>query len=70
MADNGYDIADYDAIAPEFGTMADFERLVAEARARGIGIVMDLVVNHTSDRHRWFRAACADARAPEHGFYI
>lgn len=70
MADNGYDIADYDAIAPEFGTMEDFERLVAEARTRGVGIVMDLVVNHTSDRHRWFRAACADTRAPEHGFYI
>ena len=50
MADNGYDIADYEAIAPEFGTMDDFDRLVAEARARGIGIVMDLVVNHTSVR--------------------
>jgi oligo-1,6-glucosidase len=70
MADNGYDIADYRAIAPEFGTLADFDRLVAEARARGIGIVMDLVVNHTSSEHRWFRAACADPSAPEYAYYI
>ncbi len=70
MVDNGYDIADYDAIAPAFGTMADMERLIAEARARGIGIVMDLVVNHTSDRHRWFEAARASAAAPTHEFYV
>jgi oligo-1,6-glucosidase len=70
MADNGYDIADYYAIAPEFGTLDDFDQLVAEARARGIGIVMDLVVNHTSSAHAWFRAARVDAAAPEHGFYI
>lgn len=55
MRDNGYDIADYEAIAPEFGTMADFERLIAEAKARGIGILLDLVVNHTSDEHVWFQ---------------
>lgn len=55
MKDNGYDIADYEAIAPEFGTMADFERLIAEAKARGIGILLDLVVNHTSDEHAWFQ---------------
>jgi oligo-1,6-glucosidase len=70
MADNGYDIAEYCAIAPEFGTLDDFDRLLAEARARGIGIVMDLVVNHTSSEHRWFRTACADPAAPEHAFYI
>ncbi len=70
MADNGYDIADYRAIAPEFGTLHDFDRLVAEAKARGIGIVMDLVVNHTSDRHAWFRAACADPAGPQRAFYI
>jgi oligo-1,6-glucosidase len=70
MTDNGYDIADYCAIAPEFGTIEDFDRLVAEARARGIGIVMDLVVNHTSCKHRWFKAACADPTSPENAFYI
>ena len=59
MADNGYDISDYRDIAPEFGTLGDMDRLISEARARGIGIVMDLVVNHSSDRHAWFRAARA-----------
>ena len=52
--DNGYDISDYQAIMDEFGTMADFDRLLTEAHARGIKIVMDLVVNHTSDEHAWF----------------
>ncbi len=55
--DNGYDIADYKSIQPRFGTMDDFDRLVSEARARGIDIVMDLVINHTSDEHEWFRRA-------------
>lgn len=70
MADNGYDISDYDRIAPEYGDMADFERLVAEAKARGIGIVMDLVVNHTSDRHAWFEAAKRTPGSNMHDFYI
>ncbi|HIY57129.1 MAG TPA: alpha-glucosidase [Candidatus Tetragenococcus pullicola] len=52
--DNGYDISDYEAIMEEFGTMADVERLIAEADKRHIKIVMDLVVNHTSDEHAWF----------------
>ena len=58
-ADNGYDIADYKSIQPAFGTMADFDELVAQAKARGIGIVMDLVINHTSDEHEWFQKAMA-----------
>ncbi len=70
MVDAGYDISDYRAIAPEFGTMEDFDRLVAEARARDIGIVMDLVVNHTSDRHEWFRRAREDPGSPEHALYV
>ena len=57
--DNGYDISDYKSIQPEFGTMEDFDELVKEAKARGIGIVMDLVINHTSDEHEWFRRALA-----------
>ena len=52
--DNGYDISDYRAIMPEFGTMADFDQLLEEAHRRGIRILMDLVVNHTSDEHAWF----------------
>jgi glycosidase len=53
-ADFGYDISDYRDINPDYGTMADMDRLIAEAKSRGIRIVMDLVVNHTSDEHRWF----------------
>ncbi len=52
--DNGYDISDYQAIMDEFGTMEDFDELLAKAHERGIKIVMDLVVNHTSDEHKWF----------------
>ena len=52
--DNGYDISDYQDIMDEFGTMEDFDELLAAAHARGIKIVMDLVVNHTSDEHQWF----------------
>ena len=57
--DNGYDISDYRAIQPRFGTMDDFDRLIAEAKKRGIDIVMDLVINHTSDEHEWFKKALA-----------
>ena len=70
MVDNGYDISDYRAINPLFGTMADMDRLIAEARARKIGIVMDLVVNHTSDQHAWFRAARSDRQSPYRDYYI
>ncbi|SMY06284.1 glycoside hydrolase family 13 protein [Flavimaricola marinus] len=70
MADNGYDISNYRTIAPEFGTLADMDRLIREARARGIGIVMDLVVNHSSSEHHWFEAARASRDAPEHDYYI
>lgn len=55
QADNGYDIADYKAIDPMFGTMEDFDRLLDEAKKRNIRIIMDLVINHTSDRHEWFQ---------------
>lgn len=57
--DNGYDIADYKAIQPQFGTMDDFDELITEAKTRGIDIVMDLVINHTSDEHEWFQRALA-----------
>jgi oligo-1,6-glucosidase len=70
MVDNGYDISDYRVINPTFGTMADMDRLIAEARARNIGIVMDLVVNHTSDQHLWFQAARSDRQSPYRDYYI
>ncbi|GGL60839.1 alpha-glucosidase [Wenxinia marina] len=70
MADNGYDISDYRDIAPEFGTLDDMDRLIAEGRDRGMRIVMDLVVNHTSDRHAWFEAARGNRAAPTRDFYV
>lgn len=70
MVDNGYDISDYRAINPIFGTMADMDKLISEARARNIGIVMDLVVNHTSDQHPWFRAAQSSRNSPYRDYYI
>ena len=57
QVDNGYDIADYKDIDPSLGTMADFERLLARAHELGLKILLDLVVNHTSDQHEWFKAA-------------
>lgn len=60
FVDQGYDISDYYGIAPEFGTMEDFDELLAEAKKRGISIVMDLVINHCSDQHEWFQKALAD----------
>lgn len=62
--DNGYDISDYEAIMTEFGTMADMDRLIEEAKKRKIAIIMDLVVNHTSDEHRWFIEAKKVRRTP------
>ncbi|MCL2784611.1 MAG: alpha-glucosidase [Propionibacteriaceae bacterium] len=56
-ADNGYDISDYCAIDPRYGTLEDFDRLVNEAGKRGLRIIMDLVINHTSDQHQWFQAS-------------
>ncbi len=57
--DNGYDIADYRAVDERFGTMADFENLTKEAKARGIGVMLDMVFNHTSTEHEWFKRAVA-----------
>ena len=68
--DNGYDISDYQAIMDEFGTMADFDELLAQAHARGLKIVMDLVVNHTSDEHPWFVESRRSKDSPKRDFYI
>jgi len=70
MVDNGYDISDYYAINPEFGTMADFDQLLAEAHQRGIRIIMDIVVNHTSTHHAWFQSALGDKESPYRDYYI
>ena len=68
--DNGYDISDYRAIMDEFGTMEDFDRLLAEAHEKGLRIVMDLVVNHTSDEHPWFIESRSSAESPYRDYYI
>ncbi|NRG97444.1 alpha-glucosidase [Streptococcus suis] len=68
--DNGYDISDYCDIMEEFGTMEDMERLIAEADKRGIKIVMDLVLNHTSDEHEWFIQAKKGKDNPYRDYYI
>lgn len=70
QVDNGYDVADYYAIDPLFGTMADFEALVDAAHQRGIKVVMDMVFNHTSTEHAWFKAAASDRNSPWRNFYI
>ncbi len=64
MVDNGYDISDYYAIDPMFGTMEDMEELIAEAKKRKISILMDLVVNHCSSEHKWFKEAMRDPDGP------
>ena len=68
--DNGYDISDYQDIAPMFGTMDDMEELIREAGKRGIKIIMDLVLNHTSDEHRWFLEAVKGKENPYHDYYV
>ena len=68
--DAGYDISDYQAIQPAFGTMEDFDRLLAEAHARGLRVVIDLVVNHTSDEHPWFVESRSGRDNPKRDYYI
>lgn len=68
--DNGYDIADYETIDPQYGTMADMKKLILEAKKRNIRIIMDLVVNHTSDQHPWFIEAKKSTNSPYRDFYI
>ena len=70
QVDNGYDISDYCAIDPMFGTMEDMEELIAEGKKRGIGIIMDLVLNHCSEQHIWFKEALKGKDNPYHDYFI
>lgn len=70
MDDNGYDISDYYDVNPEFGTKEDLERLIAEAEKRGIKIILDLVINHTSDEHEWFLEALKNPESKYRNYYI
>ena len=71
LRDDGYDIADYSAINPDYGTMRQFKKFVAEAHDRGLKVITELVINHTSDQHPWFkRAVKAPPGSPERDFYV
>jgi maltose alpha-D-glucosyltransferase/alpha-amylase len=71
LRDDGYDIADYYSVHPNYGTLEDFDRFIAEAHRRGLKVIADLVLNHTSDQHPWFqRARRAPKGSPERDFYV
>ncbi len=70
MRDGGYDISDFTAVDPKYGTLQDFEMLISAAHERGIRIVIDLVVNHTSDEHPWFQASRSNPEGPYGDFYV
>lgn len=70
QADNGYDISDYQDIDPMFGNVDDMEELIAEAKKYNIRIMMDLVLNHTSNKHRWFEEAKKSKDNPYHDYYV
>jgi len=70
MVDNGYDISDYEAVNPQFGTMDDLDELIQKAKQLDIKIIMDLVLNHTSDQHEWFKDAISNPDSPYRNFYI
>jgi alpha-glucosidase len=70
QVDFGYDISDYQAVDPQYGTLADFDHLLAEAGRHHIRVVLDMVLNHTSDRHPWFVEAASSRSSPHHDFYV
>ena len=70
LRDDGYDISDYCNVLPLYGTMADFEAFLGEAHRRGIRVITDLVVNHTSDQHAWFQEARRDPASPKRAYYV
>ena len=69
-ADNGYDISDYQDISGQFGTMEEFDELLAEIHARGMKLILDLVLNHTSDEHSWFIESRSSKDHPKRDWYI
>ncbi len=70
QVDFGYDISDYENVDPKYGTLADFDRLQTEAKKRNLRIVFDMVLNHTSDKHKWFLNAASSRTGPFHNYYV
>jgi maltose alpha-D-glucosyltransferase/alpha-amylase len=70
LRDDGYDISDFTTVAPLYGSVADFEAFLSEAHRRGLQVIADLVVNHTSDQHPWFQEARRDAASPKRAYYV
>jgi maltose alpha-D-glucosyltransferase/alpha-amylase len=70
LVDDGYDIADYYNVQPDYGTLEDFKHFMSEAHRRGLRVIADLVLNHTSDQHPWFQAARQDPTSPYHDYYV
>ena len=68
--DDGYDVADYCAVDPRLGSMADFAEFVVESRERGMHVIIDLVPNHTSDQHAWFQSARSSPDSPHRDYYV
>jgi maltose alpha-D-glucosyltransferase/alpha-amylase len=70
LRDGGYDVSDYNSVLPEFGTLPDFIELVSQSHARGLRVIVDLVMNHTSDQHPWFQASRSDPTGPYGDYYV
>src|SRR5579872_2550157 len=70
QVDFGYDVSDYENVNPEYGTLADMDRLIAEGKKRNVRIVLDFVMNHTSDRHAWFIESSASRTNPKRNWYV
>ena len=70
LKDDGYDVADYCDIHPDYGTLEDFKAFLDAAHDRGLRVVIDLVMNHSSDQHPWFQEARRDPQSPYHDYYV
>ena len=70
QVDFGYDISDYESVDPQYGTLKDFDRLVAEAKKRNIRVILDMVLNHTSDKHKWFIESSSSRTNPKRDWYV
>ena len=70
QVDFGYDISNYESVDPQYGTLADMDRLIARGRKANIRVVLDMVLNHTSDKHQWFIDSASSRTNPKHDWYV